>query len=122
MSHTDKTRPVWVQVRDPFNRWAMQEKHDHRDGVCNYDEWFDSGEDYWRRPCWGCRLDYSYYGVNVVKFWPRPPKDCWGRVGVHGRMRARWRAERQRLLKAADPADMDYMNPRRKEFLSDLDW
>lgn len=125
MSHTDKTRPGWVQVRDPFNRWAMQEDHDHRDGTCDYDEWFEAGVDPWdwrhgRR--WSCHLDYSFYGYNKIKFWPRPPKGHWDRQSPHGPLRTEWRRDRQRLLKAIDPQDVEYLIPGRKEFLRNVEW
>lgn len=36
MSHTDKHRPVWVQLADETNpSWWKQEFHDHRNGVCD---------------------------------------------------------------------------------------
>lgn len=37
MSRTDKTRPFWVRVGDPYNRRYVEEDHDHRDGVCDFD-------------------------------------------------------------------------------------
>lgn len=120
MSHTDKTRPLWVQVRDPENRWAMQEEHDHRNGVCNYDEWFDSGENYWRSSWWGCHLDYSYYGCNAIQLWPKPRRGHWDRQEPHGALRAQWRRDRQRLLKAADPDDVEHLAPRHKEFIQHI--
>lgn len=110
MSDTDKTRPVWVQVRDRENRWAMREEHDHRDGFCDFDEWLASKDHYWRGwrsgRNWTCHLDYSYYGDNIIKFWPRQP--CRGaRFNRHRVVRAQWRAERQRLLAGADPGNME---------------
>lgn len=32
MSHTDKHRPMWVQIGDPENRGFKREMHDHRAG------------------------------------------------------------------------------------------
>lgn len=125
MSHTDKTRPVWVQVRDPENRWAMQEDHDHRQGVCDYDEWFEAGVDPWdwrhhRR--WSCHLDYSYYGYNKIKFWSKPPKSTWDRHNPYGKVRAQWLRDRARLLKAVDPEEVDYVTPRQREILGYIGW
>lgn len=117
MSRTDKTRPVWVQVRDPYNRWAMQEEHDHRNGECDFDEWLESNQNYWTyfRVGWGhCHLDYSYYGFNTIKFWPREPRRG-ARISLHRQARAKWRAERTRLLRGED---FDYSKPRAREYNS----
>ena len=60
-----------------MNRWAMREEHDHTRGVCSFAEWMESKKDWWRffdGSRWigySCHLDYSYYGANVIKFWPR---------------------------------------------------
>lgn len=35
MSKTDKTRPWWVQERDPWLRADFREDHDHRNGTCD---------------------------------------------------------------------------------------
>ena len=37
MSRTDKDRPYRVKVRDSTLR--REEDHDHRDGICNLEEW-----------------------------------------------------------------------------------
>jgi hypothetical protein len=104
MSHTDKTRPAWVQVRDPRNRWAMQEEHDHRDGVCDFAEWLKAKDHPWTHR-FNCYLDYSYYGINVIKLWARQPTRG-HRINRHRVARAQWRVERQRLLAGMDPDDM----------------
>lgn len=112
MSHTDKTRPVWVQVRDAKNRWAMQEEHDHTKGVCSFATWMESKKDYWRFyagsewSLYPCHLDYSFYGVNIIKFWPREPRRG-RRFNRHRTARTQWRRERQRLLAGMDPDDME---------------
>lgn len=101
MSHTDKTRPVWVQFRDPANRRFVEEAHDHRNGVCDLEAWMQDTHcaQIWQwRSSYQCVLYNSFYGANACKFWPRPPKGCWGRGGVHGSVRMRWRKQRQQLL------------------------
>jgi hypothetical protein len=115
MSDTDKTRPAWVQFHDPTNWRVLEEHHDHRHGVCNFDEWLaGKPKDFklwWR----GCCFSESYYGLGVLKPWPKPPRRSWDRYGNWGRVRAQWRQERSRLLHAVDPEDVEYGRPRRRE-------
>lgn len=103
MSRTDKTRPVWVQFRDPTNRRLLIEDHDHEDGICSFDDWLENHERTWWRP--GCQLYESYYGSNVLKVWPRQP--CRGaRYNRHRVIRARWIQARQQILAGRDPDGM----------------
>lgn len=37
MSRTDKTRPFWVKLEDPYNRRCVEERHDHRSTECDFD-------------------------------------------------------------------------------------
>lgn len=105
MSHTDKTRPVWVQFRDPDNRHLMIEVHNHETGVCDLDEWMEVDVTWhWatrtsdgRR--FNCYLYKSYYEMNRRNFWPRPRKGSWDRTGRHTHVRTLWRKQRQLLLK-----------------------
>jgi hypothetical protein len=114
MSRTDKTRPVWVQFRDPENRRFMREDHDHRNGVCNFAEWMDGRQVYglWRME--DCCLYESYYGSRILKAWPRQP--CRGaRYNRHRMIRTRWVRARQAILAGADPDSMELI-PTSREY------
>lgn len=109
MSRTDKTRPLWVQFRDPANLRFMKEVHHHERGECTFAAWSNDTNCYqtwpWR---WGysCFLYHSYYGGYHNEFFPRPPKGSWDRTGRHAHIRTQWRTDRQRLLKGEiDDAD-----------------
>lgn len=124
MSHTDKTRPVMVQVLDPENRRYVIEKHDHTKGVCTLQEWLETAV---HGSLWGhthCHLYVSYYGWNGLKPFRRPPrKSSWDRYGRHGRFRADWRQMRDKILRAEDVDDVDWYAPRRKEMTGRIiDW
>lgn len=102
MSHTDKTRPIWVQFRDPDNRRHMTEVHHHEDGVCTFDAWYADTKCHQTWPWkWGynCFLYHSYYGGYFGEFWPRCRKGSWDRTGRHGHVRTLWRKQRGQLLK-----------------------
>lgn len=106
MSHTDKTRPLWVQFRDPLNRRFMEEIHHHDQGVCDFAEWESSrsiNHSVWGR---GCFLYHSPYGGYYGQFWPREPRRG-SRPNRHRVARAQWVRERQRLLSGMDPDDME---------------
>lgn len=66
MSRTDKTRPFWVRVSDPFNQPFVHTVHDHRshavgvcepaaffrgDGCYRYPNWASSHGELWARNC-----------------------------------------------------------------------
>lgn len=97
MSHTDKHRPVWVQIKDPENKGWLRECHDHRKGDC------DLGDpQVWRHlsPWPNCTYDYSipaYYSG----MWPKTPrKGGWGRPNPRdGKARMRLRALKAEVLK-----------------------
>lgn len=57
VSRTDKTRPFWVRVGDPFNRPFVHVVHDHRSqvaGTCEPAACFQGEGCYWR-PNWANR-------------------------------------------------------------------
>jgi hypothetical protein len=99
MSHTDKHRPVWVQLMDPENRGFAQEEHNHQDGIC------DLGDDPvamygWRR--WShCHISETMAAYNTGGMWPKMPrKGGWGRPRSRdGKARMRLRALRAEVLK-----------------------
>jgi len=106
MSRTDKTRPLWVQFRDPANRRFMEETHDHTNGLCDFDTWWADEIHAWWPRGYNCYLYHSYYGGWYGPFWPRPRKGSWDRSGRHGHVRAQWRRDRARLLRG-DIEDSD---------------
>lgn len=110
MSHTDKTRPLWVQFRDPLNRRYMEEVHHHELGECDLDKWLASTNAWIMRWVWpktyNCFLYHNYYGGYHNEFWRREPHRG-ARFNRHHVARAQWRAERQRLLAGMDPDDME---------------
>lgn len=38
MSDTDKTRPVWVQMLDPYNKGWLEEHHEHYKNPCDIED------------------------------------------------------------------------------------
>jgi len=84
MSHTDKTRPWWVQEKDPLNRRFRMVGHirrafDMKTGLYELYEWT------WKplfvkHKCWCCSQKYAFYFED-------------------GRERMNWRHERQSLIK-----------------------
>lgn len=123
MSHTDKTRPVMVQVLDPENRRFVIEKHNHDKGVCTLHVWLETAL---QGNLWGhvhCHLYVSYYGYSTLKMWSRAPRRSWDRYGQHSRFRADWRQMRHKILRAEDVDDVDWYAPRRKEMTGRIiDW
>lgn len=108
MSRTDKTRPFWVQLRDPLFPWPIREFHYHHG-------------------CFGttpeCDIDFPvprsrrYGPLRSCEYWPRY-KDynkIWGRNGYRrsfksfqdGRARADLRRLRAMWLKETDRQEID---------------
>lgn len=98
MSHTDKHRPVAVQLADPENRGFAQEFHNHTKGICDLGD--DPEATYgWRR--WGhCHIAESSLGYRAG-MWPKMPrKGGWGRPRSRdGKARMRLRALEAEALK-----------------------
>lgn len=121
MSHTDKHRPLWVQLADETNpAWWKEELHDHRDGVCEIQLERIKGMEtrlskrIYRFLCqWGdrrrCYIYPSYAGWGVG-MWPRGrgrPRTLRDHgVPFHGKARARLRQLRHKWL-YADVEEID---------------
>ena len=98
MSHTDKHRPVWVQLADPENKGFAQEEHNHQHGICDLDPRPRASHG-WRS--WShCHISESYMAFNVGGMWPRyPRKGGWGRSHRDGKARMHLRALQAEVLK-----------------------
>lgn len=96
MSHTDKTRPAWVQFRDPHNRRFMEEVHNHHKGTCDLDEWLQSECDWvpYIKRWFHCYLTHSYYRAWHCEFRERHGH----RFNQWRKARAAWRRQRSQLL------------------------
>ena len=101
MSHTDKTRPAWVQILDSDNRGWRQERHNHRDGICDLPEPVGrEAVDFYMFKRWlDCHWDYSAAAHASNSLWCRyPRKGGRDRLRREGRARAAWRAMRDSML------------------------
>lgn len=98
MSRTDVHRPEWVQALDPTVRRWFSDYHDHRNGVCDYEE--SLGKD-GRNRWFGCGRWVNGASPNL---W-----GCCQHDVEHGRVRASWRKIRNKLLKTEyeDLEDVD---------------
>lgn len=120
MSRTDKTRPLWVRIEDPYNRRHVVEKHDHREGFCDF-----TGRSGWTSPArinrsfrsrrtWeSCHLgplDWSAFGEFIAR-------NCGSKCYVCGLAqthfgekvgRAYWRTLIRKMIKSS-PEDIDDM-------------
>lgn len=93
MSHTDKTRPDWVQVTDPHNKGWLTEEHNHHLGPCDIEPLgrgqFGDNRAYlgrlqeialvrsvWRARNRGYRCFYWYSSAayHSSSLWPRTPR------------------------------------------------
>jgi hypothetical protein len=107
MSKTDKTRPYWVKLRDPFEK-AKYEIHDHRDGICNFEEQSDN---IWPRKC---GYTVNYYRWNSGFFSRGPARWLKAEIRIsNGSARARLRKDIDEMLKLSreDIIDYDSINP-----------
>jgi hypothetical protein len=105
MSRTDKTRPYWVQLRDPLFPWPLRAHHRH----------------HWPWPGHECNLDFPLpvtRGRGSCKWWPRDKDNdkIYGRrryqrtyPSFHNQARASLRNLRAQWLKATpeDREDID---------------
>ena len=114
MSKTDKTRPIWVQVKDPDNKGWLREEHDHRKGFCDLGDVQDPLSHGWGTWRWigmqrKCTYEYTslaYYGGIHRR---RPKMHGWGRPARDGRARMHLRMIRDELRKTA-PCDIDLVD------------
>jgi hypothetical protein len=100
MSKTYKTHPTWVKINNPKTSKEVVERHDHTNGVCDFDD-RDPRQPFWWQSRWrqaNCGLDVSYYGYHGG-FYPRPPHGKYYRRLMEGRMRANLRKMKHDLLK-----------------------
>jgi hypothetical protein len=107
MSKTYKTDPYWVKLRK--KRVARREIHDHRDGLCDFDEAIKQTR-FWPRKC---GYTVSYYGYNDGFFEVR---SRWIKAEIalsRGAERAKLRKDRDELLKLdiENMQDYDVVNP-----------
>lgn len=101
MSDTDKTRPEWVQLFDPYNKGWLQEHHIHHSNPCDIADWSKSGR--WYYSLRRCHYRPSEKAVSEG-IYPRPSKAV--KYYVYGRVRkerASWRELSSRIIKG----DMD---------------
>jgi hypothetical protein len=108
MSKTYKTNPTWVKINNPRTSKEVVERHDHSNGVCDFDSLDPKRPFWWQR--WGfasCGYDVSYYGYHGG-FYPRPPHGKEYRRLAEGRMRASLRKMCHDLLKLDSEGIEDY--------------
>ena len=120
MSRTDKTRPYWVKIEDPYNRRYVEEKHDHRNGICDFDgtstnyartsipgpksfAWWETEK---RRCVITPKLTYAGLGEFVARACGSWCVICDPAMLQNGCERMRWRALARNLLKT--PVDELY--------------
>lgn len=98
MSHTDKHRPVVVQLADPENKGVTSEQHDHRKGICDIERHGVMARYGWHS--WGyCYVGESRYAYHAG-MWPKPRKGSWGRPNSRdGKARADLRKLRAEIVK-----------------------
>lgn len=107
MSHTDKHRPVWVQIKDPDNKGWLRADHDHRKGDCDLGDPQDPRfHDYiwrvWRHlsPWPNCTYGYTSLAYYSGMWRKMPRKGGWGRPSPRdGKARMRLRALEAEVLK-----------------------
>jgi hypothetical protein len=110
MSHTDKHRPMWVQIGDPENRGFKRQMHDHRNHVeCDLDwpiEMPEPGELQLRT------YEFLFQWRRTGCYWWPTPK-AWA-AGIVGRGRGRPRTQREHGLPRDGRARMDLRRLRHK--------
>lgn len=111
MSNTYKTKPSWVKINKPESSKEVEERHDHRHGICDIDKAVGKYPFYWQRRDGYCGYSVSYYSYHGG-FYSRPPRGRSYRQEHEGRMRAGWRKARQDMLKlnSDDIEDYDVKN------------
>lgn len=115
MSHTDIHRPAHVLYQDPSMRAHFRERHDHRDGVCDLQQFLDT----WLPGGYAARTRCS------VQWWGRDQRICACAMcsmrAARKRARRQERADARRQLRqaavqyAAEDLDEDLPAPRRTE-------
>ena len=107
MSDTDKTRPEWVQVKDPTNRGWLEESHRHEKGICDIQDYDERGGMTWRNRwlnprcgMWTSRL------AHKEGIYPRRKSVKYYTYAEVRRERAQWRENKDRIRKGdLDAAD-----------------
>lgn len=107
MSNTYKTKPNWVKINKPQSSREVRERHDHRHGECDIDK-IEKERPFWWQNGNSCGYDVSYYSYHGG-FYSRPPHGKEIRRLMEGEFRARWRAQRDEMLKLSreDIEDFD---------------
>lgn len=119
MSRTDKTRPMWVKIQDPYNRRYVEERHDHRNGICDFDgtaAWHTKPPmgkmsiAWWNMEYHRCTVDtrrsYGGFGEFYARMCGSWCVICDPAMLQNGCERMRWRALARNLLKT--PVDELY--------------
>lgn len=103
MSDTDKTRPMWVQMLDPYNKGWLEEHHNHTNGICDI---ADADPRFpWRNRA-RCNIWPSDKAAHEG-IYPRPTRRvAYYSYGHIRKSRALWRALRDRVIRGdIDAAD-----------------
>lgn len=109
MSDTDKTRPFWVQMHDPYNKGWREEAHNHANGICDIET---SDPRFPWRNRWHCNF-WPSAKANHSGIWGRPTRTlrCYVREETR-RERVAWRNLRNRMIKgeweAAEESPLTY--------------
>lgn len=96
MAHTDVHAPWRAKIVDPAWRHLFREHHDHSRGPCTLAAWLATHPEQRRHR--GCYLHEVSIGRNVNCGCRLCTMHDYRKVG-NGKDRARWRADRQRLLR-----------------------
>jgi hypothetical protein len=116
MSRTDKTRPFWVKVEDPYNRRYVEEDHDHRSSDCDFDgtsAWYsrssiprlpsEAAKAFWRAERERCVIrpvaSYGGFGEFSARKCGSWCQICGPDMGHKGRQRGRWRSLARKIVK-----------------------
>lgn len=113
MSRTDKTRPLWVRIEDPYNRRYVAVQHDHRTSGCDFDgltAWRSRARHRDQPKCTLKPIDWSAFGEFIAR-------NCGSKCYVCGLAqtyfgervgRAYWRTLIRKMIKSS-PEDIDDM-------------
>jgi hypothetical protein len=116
MSRTDKTRPFWVRVEDPYNRRYVEESHDHRTSECDFrgeSAWYtrtslpsrttEFGRNFWHTRSQRCvirpRAGYGGFGEFYASTCGSHCFICDPGMKLRGQVRTQWRVLARQLLK-----------------------
>ena len=116
MSHTDKTQPYWVKLKQ--NPQDRVEEHDHRKGICDLDP-NDNGSYGWTSQY--CSYDFSRAAVQTAYQRCSEVEQLY-RKKQNGKARGNLRKNLRDIMKTsrADLEDCDYQSfPHRHQALWD---